>query len=147
MAFTYSGDPAASDLDNLRFTIGDTISTNVLLNDAELNSILATNTSVKGAAVVAVRRIIAIVSRQVTKAVGDLRLNLSDQIKHYKLLLSELQYSLTLSQGGPVAGGLSKSRKQTVEEDTDRVVPDFERGQFDHPGVGNETELNDGEIL
>lgn len=146
MTFTYSGDPAASDLDNLRFTVGDTISTDVLLTDEELNSILVTNTSVKSAAVVAVRRILAIMSRQVTKAVGDLRLNLSDRMKHYKQLLGELQYSLTLSQGGPVAGGISRSRKQTVEEDTDRVIPDAERGQFDHPGVGNETELSGGSL-
>lgn len=142
MTFSYSGDPSDSDRDNVRFTTGDTISTDVLLTDEELDSILATNTSVKGASVVAVRRIIAIVARQVTKAVGDLKMNLSDRIKNYKILLSELQRSLVLSTGGPVAGGLSASRKETVEEDTDRVIPDFEKGQFDHPGTGNENVPN-----
>ena len=147
MAFTYSGDPSASNRDDLRFTIGDTLSSDVLLTDAELDSILASNTSVKGAAVVAVRRIIAIAARQVTKSVGDLRLNLSDRVKQYKILLKELQYSLSLSTAGPIAGGISKSRKETVKEDSDRVIPDFQKGQFDIPGAGNTTRINDNEIL
>lgn len=143
MAFTYSGDPADSDRDNLRFTIGDTDSGDILLQDAELDFLLTQRTSVKGAAVEAVRRIIAIMSRQVTKAVGDLRLNLSDRVKNYKILLNELQTSLSLGVAGPIAGGISRSRKETVVQDTDRVIPDFEKGQFDHPGSGNASELDD----
>ena len=45
MAFTYSGDPAASDLDYLRFMIGDTHENSAMLQDAELQYILDTNTS------------------------------------------------------------------------------------------------------
>lgn len=146
MAFTYSGDPADSDLDNLRFTIGDTDSGNFFLQDAELNFLLTQRTSVKGAAVEAVRRIIALVAKQVTKSVGDLRINLSDRLKNYKILLKELQSSLALGVAGPIAGGISRARKQTVDKDTDRVIPDFEKGQFDHPGVGNVTEIN-GRII
>lgn len=40
MAFTYSGDPSASDLDLLRFTIGDTDSTEPLMQDAEYNYLI-----------------------------------------------------------------------------------------------------------
>ena len=43
----------------------------------------------------------------------------------------------------PVAGGISQARKDTVEEDDDRVAPAFARGQFDHP----ETESDDNELL
>lgn len=137
MAWNYSGDPADSDLDNLRFSIQDTDTGDQQFQDAELNFLLTDAGSVRGAAVEAVRKLIAKYSRQVTKAVGDLRLNLSDRVTHYKMLLKEMQYALTLATGGPVVGGLSKSRKKTVELDSDRVIPDFERGQFDHPGTGD----------
>ena len=143
MVWTYSGDPATSDRDELRFCIGDTDSGDEQLQDAELDFLLTQRSTVKGAAVSAVRKLIAKFSRQVNKNVGDLRLALSDRVKNYKLLLRELQDSLALGVAGPVAGGISRARKETVVQDTDRVIPDFEKGQFDHPGSGNESELDD----
>lgn len=143
MVWTYSGDPAASDRDALRFCIGDTDSGDEQMQDAELDFLLTENGSVPGAAVAAVRKLIAKFARQVNKNVGDLRLSLSDRVKNYKILLKELQTSLALRTAGPVAGGISRARKETVVQDTDRVIPDFEKGQFDHPGVGNASTLDD----
>lgn len=45
MAFTYSGDPSQSDLDYLRFMIGDTQAASVILQDAELEYIISVATS------------------------------------------------------------------------------------------------------
>ena len=42
MAWTYSGNPAASALDSVRFLIGDTDTTNQLLADAEITWLLTT---------------------------------------------------------------------------------------------------------
>ena len=42
MAFTYSGDPSDSDLDYLRFVLGDTKASSVLFQDAELMYIINT---------------------------------------------------------------------------------------------------------
>lgn len=42
MAFTYSGDPSKSKLDWIRFCIGDTNSATPILQDAEIEYILAT---------------------------------------------------------------------------------------------------------
>jgi len=36
----------------------------------------------------------------------------------------------TVNEAGPYAGGISKSDVETVESDSDRVVPRFVRGQF-----------------
>ncbi len=143
MAWTYSGDPADSDRDALRFCIGDTDTGDQQMNDAELDFLLTQKGSVAGAAVEAVRKLIAKYSRQVNKSVGDLRLSLSDRVKSYKMLLRELQAALNLKTGGPIAGGISLARKDTVKENTDRVVPDFERGKFDHPGTENSNNLDD----
>lgn len=49
-------------------------------------------------------------------------------------------FAMDLSQAGVghttqiKAGGISRSDKRSVESDTDRVAPRFERGQFDIPG-------------
>ena len=43
MAFTYGGDPAASDIDYLRFMLGDTSEEDVLLQDAEYQFIINSN--------------------------------------------------------------------------------------------------------
>lgn len=43
MAWTYSGDPASSDRDKVRFLIGDTDSTNQMLQDAEIAYLLSAN--------------------------------------------------------------------------------------------------------
>lgn len=143
MAFTYDGDPAASDLANLRFTVGDTDSVDPQFFDAELNHLLTEAGSVKGAAVTAVRRLIAKYSRFVNKSVGDLRNAYSDRLKNYQILLKELQNTLGLATAGVIAGGISKARKKTVAEDSDRVVPSFQRGQFEHPGTPNPSEIKD----
>jgi len=134
MAFTYSGDPSNSNLENLRFTIGDTDSDDQQFQDAELNHLLTEQGSVKSAAIEAVRRLIAKYSRRVDKTVGDLKLSYSQRVKHYQSLLQQLKTSQAISTGKPVAGGISKSRKRTVEQDDDRVEPAHTRKQFDHPG-------------
>lgn len=41
MAFTYSGDPSNSDVDYLRFVLGDTNASTPILQDAELEYIVA----------------------------------------------------------------------------------------------------------
>ena len=45
MAFTYSGNPAGSDLDYLRFMLGDTHESGAIFQDAELAYIIASNLS------------------------------------------------------------------------------------------------------
>jgi hypothetical protein len=45
MTWSYSGDPASSELDRYRFTIGDTDTAEPVLKDEEINFILASYTS------------------------------------------------------------------------------------------------------
>ena len=135
MAWTYGGDPENSDRDAVRLQIGDTDTTDQQLTDAEVAYYLAENGSVIGAALGAVRAIMAKYARLVNKAVGDLRLNYSDRLDSYKSLEQQLKSKLASKHGMPVAGGISLARKQTVEEDTDRVAPAIERDQFSYPGT------------
>lgn len=134
MTWTYGGDPENSDRDAVRLLIGDTDTNDQQLTDAEVDYFLSKSSSVYRAAISAVRALIAKYARKVTKAVGDLRLSLSDRLGAYEALLEQLQADRGAA-ALPHAGGISVDRKDDVEEDTDRVTPSFERDQFSYPGT------------
>ena len=139
MAWTYGGDPANSDRDAVRLQIGDTDSTDPQLTDAEVDYFLSQNGTVNAASLAAVRAIMAEYARLVTKAVGDLRINYSDRLEAYQALEKQMKAKLATT-AKPVAGGISISRKETVDEDIDRVEPSVERDQFSFPGTADSTD-------
>lgn len=79
MAFTYSGNPGSSDRDAVRFLIQDTDSTDPLMQDAEIDWLLAQVTNVYQAAHDACYALGAKYARLAdqSKSVGDLSLSLS----------------------------------------------------------------------
>lgn len=131
MSWTYSGDPSSSDRDALRFLIGDTDTTDQQLTDEELDYLLTFEGSVTAAAIAAIRSLIAKFARFADRSVGDLRVAYSQRIDNYRGLLDQLETRQVIHAGKPIAGGLSKARKQIVDEDADRVQPAFRRNQFD----------------
>jgi hypothetical protein len=78
MAWTYSGNPGSSNLDEVRFLIGDTDSTSQLLSNEEINYLLGAYGEAYAAAVACVVALIAQASRTVeeSKKVGDLSLSI-----------------------------------------------------------------------
>lgn len=92
MAFTYSGNPATSDRDAVRFLIQDTDSDDVLLQDAEVDwCITQAGASVYQAAHDAAYAIASKFSRMATsKSVGDMSLSYADRAKAYFELANEL---------------------------------------------------------
>lgn len=76
MAWTYSGNPGASDLDEVRFLIQDTDITAQLLSNEELTYLIASYEDPYSAAVAAVVALIGKAARQEeeSKKVGDLSL-------------------------------------------------------------------------
>ena len=141
MTWTYGGDPGSSDRDAVRLQIGDTDTTDQQLTDEEIDYFLDQEDSVLDAALAAVRAILALYARLVDKSVGDLRQSYSQRLAAYQALEARLKKQ-TVVYGAPVAGGISQARKDTVEEDDDRVAPAFARDQFSHPG----TESSDNEL-
>lgn len=77
MTFTYSGDPASSNRDAVRFMVGDTDSTDPLLSDSEIAYLLSVHVEAPSAAVGAARAIAGKFSREADKqrGVGDLSLS------------------------------------------------------------------------
>lgn len=136
MAWSYTADPTNRPIDAVRFLIGDTDSTDQLIQDQEIQWFLL-NEPVIRAAARAAEAIAAKFSRKADKRVGDLWLELSQRAKQYRELAGELweqaggkSPNLALA---PYAGGISRADKDSVEEDSDRVRPAFKRdtGFFD----------------
>lgn len=139
--WTYSGDPGSSDLDKVRFLIGDTDPEDRMLGDEEILYVLADRGSVYSAASIACLGLAARFSREVDKQVGDLKISAEQRAKHYQTL-HEHYASQAGESGGmspyvlaaPYAGGISRSDRQAQIDDTDRRAPAFQEGAMDHPG-------------
>ncbi len=90
MAWTY--DPALpTDKDKVRFHIGDTDETDQLLQNEEIEYLLNETTNVLLAASRAAKAIAAKFARQADKAVGDLRVSLSQKSQAYFTLAADLE--------------------------------------------------------
>jgi hypothetical protein len=135
MSWSYET-PDYSNKDAVRFLVGDTNPDQKLLENEEINWLLAQNTSVYVAASEAAKAIAALYGREVDKQVGDLRISASQRQKQYLDLAKQLR-SRAAQSVSPYAGGISRSDKQSVVANTDRVPPAFERGMFDNPGTLN----------
>jgi hypothetical protein len=118
--------PAHSDLNMVRFLIGDT-TTPELLSDAEINGILVSN-AVITTAIMCARSLAARYSRMADKSVGDLKISWSQVAKSFSSLAADLSKSpQAIAACAPWAGGTSKAEKVTERADTDRVQPVFTR--------------------
>lgn len=114
--WTYSGNPGNSDLDELRFLIGDVDASDPQLTDEEVTYL--TSVSKDGgagysnypAAVAACRALAAKYAKKIDKTTGSLSISYSQKYQHYLELAKELETAAitgTSSQpfGIPILGG------------------------------------------
>lgn len=134
MTWTYSGDPSQSAKDEVRFLIGDTNSSDPLLQDAEINWLLADCGTTRFAAVEAAEGVAAYYARSADKAVGNLKLSASQKFEHYTRLAVRLRRKATIATVAPYAGGITQTDKNINRDNTDLVIPFFKRQEFDVPG-------------
>ena len=134
MSFSY--DPTIpTDKDAVRLLIGDTVSTDVLLQDEEISFFLTREGSVDSAAAESAESIAAKFSRFADQKTGDISVQFSQRAKQYLDLADKIRRGLAIMGGVPFAGGISRSDKKAREEDTDRVAPAFVRDMHDHPAT------------
>ena len=135
MSWSYSGDPGASDLDEVRFLIGDTDTDDQQLSDEEINYLLTSTGSVQAAALGAARSLWAKYSRLVDQKTGDIDIKYSQRKDAYAALIRQLQLGMLPV---PYAGGISEDDKQVDEADSDVVQPAFTRGMMEYDGTDSE---------
>jgi len=138
-AATYSGDPAASDRDRVRFEIGDTDCSAPILRDAEIDALLGTEGSPVLAASEAARKIAAKYAIKVDCSIGSTRKSHSQLFRHFTELARALRAKGARSAVLPYVGGLSEDEKSADKLETDLVQPAFEVGVHDNPEVGAQT--------
>lgn len=134
MSFSYTGDPSSSDKDAVRFLIRDTVAASKEFEDEEILYMLTTKGDVRSAAVLALKTLAAKYATAVDKAVGDLRLSLSQKYDHYLSLIKQFEGEAMLV-AVPFAGGISVASKDTYEQDSDRVKPRFTKTLHEYDAI------------
>lgn len=134
--FTYTGNPADSDKDAVRFLIQDTDPDDYFVEDEEITFALAEETNIYRAAALVAERIAAKFARKPGSYVrGRIEVRNSTISEQFQALADRLRNQgtgvSTLSSLSAFAGGISVADKESTETDTDRVEPAFRMGQFD----------------
>ena len=132
MAFTYTSDPENSKRDAVRLLTGDTISTDALLQDSEVEYFLSLyNDAVYPAAAAACDAISSKYARQADTTNGRLSVKASQRSEAYAKKAKDLRRD-TLLGAEVFAGGLTISGKDDLNADTDAVQPAFSVGMDDY---------------
>jgi hypothetical protein len=139
VTWSYSGNPANSDLDTVRFYVGDTNINRQLLQDEEVNFTISEYGNLRLAAAVCADAIAAKFSIESNQRVGDISKSLSDVAKAFRQLASDLRAQAG-KRAAPSFPAASRDWKRDQRDDTDLVQPAFNVGQGDNPWA---VQLND----
>lgn len=125
MAWSYSGDPASSLKDRLRFEIGDVIAADPVISDEELNFCLAQNgNNVKRAKATAAEAIAARYAHEVNTKVGPLNFDLAQRAKEWAEKAQRFRREAA-GAAAPSAGGIYDSSGALSD-------PYFKKGMHDN---------------
>lgn len=134
----------AGRLNIVRLLIGDTITADQQMQDAEITFSLAQNgDSTYMAASWACRTLASKFARMVTTQLdGALSANYSDLMAHYQQLADTLEYQGKTSGAalGVLAGGITKTSVEAARADTNRIENAFRMDQFKNPPSYNTPE-------
>jgi len=144
VAFNYSGNPASSERDEVRFLLGDTVAPGYL-QDAEIDWLLAqTGGNVTSAVAGAMQQIAAqFAAKAVDQTTGRISTEFSARAaaweERLRRWLADNGTTVLSFTPMPRAGGISEAAKTAQEQDTDRIPPAIRRGMHDDPRVGDES--------
>jgi len=133
MTWTYSGNPADSTKDAVRFLVGDTDTTDQLITNEEITYLIAQHGVVNRVASETARAIAAKFARLMNRTIGGLSADFSAKYRQYLELADNLLSKDELSPVSPYISGFSRSAKEAVELDTDREPTFSRKGIMDNP--------------
>jgi len=140
--WTYSGNPASSTRNAVRFYLGDTNTNDQQISDEELDFLIALYPIDIIAAYYAATSISQRYAGAVqSKSIDGLSITYGDRYKHYSSLAMSLLSHAALhgsSIARPYAGGISISDYIEVQNDPDRLAPAFSRGMMEDKNYGDE---------
>jgi hypothetical protein len=132
MTWTYSGNPSASAKDAIRFSVGDTDTTDQLLSDEEIAYITTTFGSSFYGASQAALAIAAKFARLMSRNIGGLSADFAAKYQHYLELSDSIKNNEEMFPVAPYGSGWSKSQKETIRNNDDREETFSEKGIHDN---------------
>lgn len=132
LQFTYSGDPASSPRDAVRFLVGDTNSKRPLLDDREVNHAIAEMVNLSLAAAFLADHLCARFTREADIKVGQVSKSLSQVAKAFRQKALDLRDD-ACKTAAPSFPATHHSTLDALEQNNDLVDPAFSIGQFDNP--------------
>lgn len=126
MGFSYDPTDLATELNALRFEIGDTDSNEPLLDDAEIAYIQAAEASFSMRASVCCEHIAAKFARDVKYKIDGFSEDAQDKYDRYIALAKK--FAASASDSYPWAGSIVAADKERIEADTSLVKPRFTLG-------------------
>lgn len=141
MAWTYTGNPASSAKDAVRFTIADTKSEDAYVTDEEILWALSqTGQNISAASAIIARALSAQFSTLSDEEIGPLKFKYAERAKNYEKIATRLESQSASSQvnlSGVYGGGIEVADKLQNQQDTSLVQPRFYRDEFKPVDVVN----------
>jgi hypothetical protein len=124
-AWTYSGNPAASLVDETHYRLGDVNPSQPIATDEECAFALteARGNTYLAAAALAENKAMEFLYRPTTVKKGDRTTSYADQAQAFLTLAKQLRNNASLATATPYAGALSRGEKASNRRDTDLVQP------------------------
>lgn len=133
MAWTYSGDPSEDSLSAIRFLIGDTVSTEPLVSDEEIEWALSQKeNNVYSATALVARALAARFATLADEEIGPLKFKYVERAKNYGKIAAGFEQREGKYQSLNVfGGGIFVSDRDSNAANTSIVQPSLYKGQFD----------------
>lgn len=131
MAFTWTGDPAASTIEKIRFEINDRDSAKPKFTDAEIEYAYDEEHSILNAAARLCEQLQVRYCDAASRTMGPLRVDMSNLANLYVDKAKALR-KRAMAYAEPYVGGISETKKDTFEADSDLIQPTFEKGMHDN---------------
>jgi hypothetical protein len=140
----------------VRLLIGDTDSARQQLQDEEIDWVLTEQAVVTYAAAACAEMLASKYAFLVNTEVSELRVSAAARHKHYLELAERLRKAAGSLPGGDgtgvalatmYAGGVNRSEKDTLDDDTNLVRPTFGLGQDDHPEAGEQAPRDSSDLF
>lgn len=132
MTWTYSGNPSASALDEVRFLIGDTDTTDQLLSNEEINYQIAEQITLLRVCSESCFAIAAKFARLMSRNIGGLSADFSAKYNQYYEMANAFLARDILTPVRPFISGYKIAQKEAVELDTDRETTFSRKGVMDN---------------
>jgi len=133
VTFTYSDTDLTTDLAKVRLRIGDTDSDDPLLTDEEIQVSLDATSTNAGASVACVKRILALLARDIDRNGTRFSGSRSQKTQHYRDLLAELQDEAGEDLTSVAEWSeMSQADDTSIESNSDFRPPRFTVGQDEY---------------